>query len=127
MAYISALEVKEIRKELKKQFPKYKFSVRKEAYSVEVSILSSDLDFQSNFPEGESYLQVNQYYINDMWPTRLANDLNKIYSIIKSAPSKAVGGEEWYDNSDSMIDYFDTAFYINMSVGRWNKPYEQLS
>ena len=93
---------------------------------MEVTILSSDLDFQSNFSEGESYLQVNQYYINDMWPTRLATVLNKIHSIIKSAPAKAVGGKEWYDNSDSMIDYFDTAFYINMSVGRYDKPYEQI-
>ena len=28
------------------------------------------------------------------------------------------------DNSDAMIDYFDTAFYTNISIGKWNKPYE---
>jgi hypothetical protein len=23
-----------------------------------------------------------------------------------------------------MTDYFDTAFYVNLSVGKWDKPYE---
>ena len=31
----------------------------------------------------------------------------------------------WYDNSDSMTDYFVTAYYISMEVGSWNTPYVQ--
>ena len=25
---------------------------------------------------------------------------------------------------DSMIDYFDVSFYYDLSIGRWNKPFE---
>jgi hypothetical protein len=30
----------------------------------------------------------------------------------------------WYDNSDAMIDYFDTAYYVDINVGQWNKEYQ---
>jgi len=31
---------------------------------------------------------------------------------------------DWYDNSDSMSDYFDTKFYLDVDIGRWDKPYK---
>ena len=35
----------------------------------------------------------------------------------------AMYGSDWYDNSDVQTDYFDTAFYIDVNIGNWNKPY----
>jgi hypothetical protein len=29
----------------------------------------------------------------------------------------------YYYNSDAMTDYFDTAYYYYINVGKWNKPY----
>src|SRR5699024_7860683 len=29
-----------------------------------------------------------------------------------------------YDDSDGMIDYFDTNFYYDVSVGKWDKPFK---
>jgi hypothetical protein len=124
MAYISALEVKEIRKELKKEFPTYKFSVRKQQHSVAVNLLSSDIDLQREFQNpNESYEGINQYWLDDQWSAPVAKVFKKMLQIIKTAPAKAVGGEEWFDDSDSSTDYFNTAFYIEMSVGEWDKPY----
>jgi hypothetical protein len=28
-----------------------------------------------------------------------------------------------HDNSDIMTDYFDVGWYVNIYVGKWNKPY----
>lgn len=28
-----------------------------------------------------------------------------------------------HDNSDIMTDYFDVGWYIDVNIGRWNKPY----
>jgi len=28
-----------------------------------------------------------------------------------------------YDRSDSMTDYFDVGHYVNINIGRWNKPF----
>jgi len=32
-------------------------------------------------------------------------------------------GADWYDNSDAQTDYFDTAYYVDVNVGKWDKPY----
>ena len=45
---------------------------------------------------------------------------------MKTAPLVKGAGRGWYDNSDAMIDYFDTAYYMDISVGDWNKPYQQV-
>jgi hypothetical protein len=127
MAYISAEEVREIRKELKKEFPKYKFSVRKRQHSVSVNILKSDIEFRSQFRDPtEKYSPVNQYFIDKSWSKKNAKVLNKIVKIIKTAPGKAVDGQEWFDDSDIMTDYFHTAFYIDLQIGTWEKPYELI-
>lgn len=35
----------------------------------------------------------------------------------------AMHGAEWYDRSDIQTDYFDTAYYVDVNVGTWEKPY----
>ena len=30
-----------------------------------------------------------------------------------------------YDDSDGMIDYFSTKFYLHLEIGRWDKPFER--
>jgi len=58
---------------------------------------------------------------------RISICLEKIDKVIKKAPALAEGGREWYDRSDAMTDYFDTAFYYNISIGDYNKPYEKVA
>lgn len=123
MAYISATDVAAIRKELKSAFPGWKFSVRKGAgsLSVDVTVLQGDVDFSENLDNG--YCQVNQYWINDHWTNPAARDaLNRINDIMHHAPGRA-GGKKYFDESDSMTDYFHTAFYTHLSIGDWRKNY----
>jgi hypothetical protein len=124
MAYINANDVAQIRKELKEKFPKFKFGVRKGAgsLSVDVTIKSGPADFVE--PSGRGYIQVNQYHLGNYGPHE--KFLSEIVNIIKTAPSRGEGfhkGDVWYDRSDAMTDYFDTAFYFHINVGSWNKPY----
>ena len=127
MAFITALEVREIRKELKKQFPGWKFSVRGQHYtSVNVDILKGTADFAPDMRDPK-YEQVNQYYIDQGWNKANAYVLNKIKEIIKTAPANAKGGRVWYDKSDIQCDYFDTAYYYHIAVGKWDKPYELIA
>jgi uncharacterized protein YutD len=61
-------------------------------------------------------LVINPYH----YPTNYLGDsyffLKEIFEAMKSAA--------WYDRSDSMTDYFDTAYYIEVKVGDWTKPYQ---
>ena len=125
MAHISTEEVREIRKALKENFPKVKFSVTKRAHGlcVGVAIMKSEYDFSEIIGDR------GHASINPCWPEKYgvhAELFKKIVKIIKTAPAKAEGGEEWYDNSDIMTDYFDTAFYLMVEVGKWDKPYEMV-
>ena len=120
MAYISAEDVKAIRQELKAQFPKWKFAVRKGSgsLSVDVNILQGTAAF-----EGKDYAQVNQYWIKDRWKDEDDQAvLVKINEIMHNAPGRA-GGKQFFDESDAMTDYFHTAFYTHLSIGKWDKDY----
>lgn len=138
MAYISAEDVKAIRTELKAAFPKWKFGVRKGSgsLSVDVTVLQGDIDFIESYcakdvdansaawARKDRTVQINQYWIKDHWAhaPKARDALIRINEIMHNAPGRA-GGKAFYDNSDAMIDFFDTAFYTHLSVGSYNKPY----
>jgi hypothetical protein len=35
----------------------------------------------------------------------------------------AMYGPDYFDHSDSQSDYFHCSHYIDVSIGRWNRPY----
>lgn len=127
MAYISAKEVKAIREELKREFPKHRFSVTKDSggLAVGVSVMKGPEDILADIGEcyeGAGYAQINHYHTHMYGKHQKFFD--KVVEVIKTAPAKAEGGSAWYDNSDAMIDYFDTAFYMHVNVGKYGKGYQ---
>ena len=129
MAYINAKDVQAIRNELKEEFKKdIKFSVKKSNWNqVIVTLQQGTTDF-SDITDKDGYAQINQYWLDRTGDHKPL--FEKIINIIKTAPIRGEGyhkNKGWYDNSDSMIDYFDTAYYISMNVGSWNQPYVQTA
>jgi hypothetical protein len=77
--------------------------------------------YNGRVTEFSGYEQINHYHTHFYGKhEQLFNDIKEI---CHTAPAKADGGRAWYDNSDAMIDYFDTAFYVSINVGKWDKPY----
>lgn len=62
------------------------------------------------------HLDINQYHYKNHYIGESLNFLSEVFAALKSAG--------WYDKSDAMTDYFDTAYYYDVQVGRWNKPYQ---
>ncbi len=123
MSYISTEDVKKIRVALKNEFgKKLKFGVRKSPshHSVSVTIKSGTVDFSDIMRNTYDQVQVNHYHLQNYGVHQSL--FEKIVEIIKTAPSK-----KWYNNSDAMIDYFDVAFYFDLNVGDWDKPYEKVA
>ena len=136
MAYITTAEVKEIRTALKEEFgKKFKFSVSKRSggIAVTVAIMSGDVDLSSLWASknegdyGFGYTNINSYHITDKNYGDKVELFKKIDNIIKTAPAKAFGGRAYFDHSDSQTDYFHTAFYYDIEVGKWDKPYTQVA
>ena len=36
----------------------------------------------------------------------------------------AMRGTLYYNNDDMMTDYFDSAYFMSINIGKWNKPYK---
>lgn len=129
MAYISAEDVKAIREELKQAFPKWKFSVRKGSgsLSVDVNIMQGTCAFAEGFEksfQGRRYCQVNQYWIKDHWKDEDDQKaLIQINEIMHNAPGRRDPSRAYFDESDAMTDYFHTAFYTHLSIGKWDQDY----
>ena len=123
MSYISTEDVKKIRVALKNEFgKKLKFAVRKSpsCHSVSVTLKSGTVDFSDLMRNPNDHVPVNHYHLGNYGVHKSL--FEKIVEIIKTAPSK-----EWYNNSDAMIDYFDVAFYFDLNIGEWDKPYERVA
>lgn len=59
-------------------------------------------------------LEVNQFWYKEHFTGKALAALNDI------VPAMMAGN---HDRSDSQTDYFDVGWYINIHVGKWNKPY----
>jgi len=113
MAYISTQEVKNVRELLKTTFPKFKFSVSGgNSLELKVAIMSGPEDFSEVLGEWKS-VDINQYHLYQY------GKFEKLFAKM----FKAMKSQNWFDESDSMTDYFHTAYYFSLSIGKWNKPY----
>ena len=133
MAYISVEDVKMIRNALKKEMPQYKFSVVRDHHSsVTIAMMKgpafAEFEYFDRYTheykkgtlgQNNGYDQINTYHTGDFYGEENAAIFDKIVKIAKTAPTK-----QWYDDSDAMTDYFDTAYYIHLNVGKFGKDYE---
>lgn len=60
-------------------------------------------------------LDVNPYWFQEHFSGQAKKFLTEAYKALKSA--------DWYDESDAQSDFFDTAYYVDVNVGKWNTPY----
>ena len=142
MAYVSQEMKKDLAPQIKAVLKKYglkgSIGVRHHS-SLVVNIKSGILDLvgasnkhrieeakrRGNEPYIDNYIQVNENYVSDWMKAIGESKIAKFYDELVAA-MKGVGSQsvEWYNNSDIMTDYFDRAYYIDINVGQWNKPYE---
>jgi hypothetical protein len=108
---------------LKGENIKYSLRVR-DNMAITMTIKQGEIDFIGNWEQtnckkvDRDYLQVNQYWIKEHFSGKVAEVLLKIDNAMRSA--------DWYDKSDSMVDYFDTAYYYHIKIGDWDKPYKLI-
>mgnify|MGYP003658219548 CR=1 FL=1 len=106
MAFVSKQDKAELAPAIKAVLKKYKMkgsiSVRNHS-SLAVTIKEGVINF-GEYSHGNGYIQVNTYWINDHY-TGVARDFLT-------------------ELKDAMTDYFNRSHYIDITVGKWNKPYE---
>jgi len=134
MAYMNQERKAKIAQALKPVLAKYKVKgtlrVRNHT-AITLTLKSGPIDFIANSnrvcgsnhyqvsrgfrPNTNSYDQVNPYWFQDHYDGVAKEFLTEAFKALKAA--------DYYDNSDAMTDYFDTAYYYDLNIGRWDKPY----
>lgn len=73
-------------------------------------------NYDPNYNVGDS-IQVNEFYIKEHFTGKAQKALSELLTVMNSGN---------HDNSDSQIDYFDVGWYININIGKWDKPYRYI-
>jgi hypothetical protein len=138
MAYMNQERKQKISAKLKPILAKYgvkgSLSVRNHS-TIVLNLKSGSIDFIENYiktdtdkPYGNKLsqdqveyirnnksLDVNPYWFHEHFSDDAKNFLTEAMQALKSA--------DWYDESDAMTDYFNTAYYVDVNIGKWNSPY----
>lgn len=115
MAYVSQTDKKELAPAIKNVLKKYKM---KASISVNnhstlcVNIKSGVIDFDTR----DGYDDVNVYWIDTHYSGIARDFLNELLDAMK--------GPKYFNDDDTMTDYFSRSHYTDINVGKWNKPYE---
>jgi hypothetical protein len=122
MAYVSQKLKSEIAPVVKAVLKKYgvkgTLSVRNHSALV-LTIKSGKIDFITNRNEAggryhNHYIHVNRYHYDSQFT-------GKAVQFLKEALA-ALNKGNW-DKSDAQYDYFDVGWYVDVNIGKWNKPY----
>ena len=62
-----------------------------------------------------SYLDVNPYHYDKHFSGTALRFLDEVLDAMNDGN---------HDRSDSQSDYFDVGWYVDVNIGRWNKPYQ---
>lgn len=120
MPYLDKTYTKEVRQELKKQFPKFKFSVRTvDHHKLDVTILSGPMDLMSDVDSEFGYERINHFWVDKHY-----QDIPQKRDFLMDVLS--IMGREY--NSCEFVDgdYGDVpSFYLSLSIGQWDRPYVQ--
>jgi hypothetical protein len=66
------------------------------------------------FRPAVDYIDVNPFWYQDHFDGVAKKFLKEILTAMNDGN---------HDNSDIQTDYFDVGWYVDVNIGRWNKPY----
>jgi len=134
MAWMNQERKAQLAPDIKAVFAKYnvKGSISVNNHStLVVTVKSGNLDFigeanrwNREYAErtGQRFHPVTGYYQANPYKGA-AEFADKTIAAFFKELTAAMRGDLWYDYSDIMTDYFDTAYYLHINIGRWDKPY----
>ena len=130
-----------IREKLKKEFPNCVFSIQIQRYSMgqslhinlmqapfEVFDLIRTIDKHGNVIN-RGHAQLNHYSINNDYDTEKGYSngaylTREAWVVLQRAVK--LSNEYNFDESDIQTDYFSVNFYLQLSIGKWDKEFTKL-
>jgi hypothetical protein len=73
--------------------------------------------------EWSGYSRISDLVLNGTGSISLFRKDSDFYKLSEEIEREVKKALNYYNNDDTMTDYFDSAFYYEFSVGKWDKPY----
>ncbi len=130
MAYVSKEDKQIIQTRVKDLFKKRGFKGRvggQGSSTLKITITEGPLrlptgpGYEPKSEYGEETFWVNPYRFND------SDALSQEWKDFLNELDVAIKKDIWFDESDSMVDYFHTAFYISITIGTRDKSYKEAA
>lgn len=123
MAWMNQEKKSKIAAELKKVMPKdWKYSLSVHNHStIVLTIIAAPVDLVAACKyqnKDNGHVGINNYYLQDAFD----GELLEIFSKAKDALNI-----DNFDNSDIATDYFHVGHYVDMKIGKWNKPFQVIA
>lgn len=115
MAYMDQERKAKIAKNLKEVVPrswKYSLAVRHHS-SIVMTIMAAPVDLTN----GKDYVQVNVYHPDVHFVGGTLETMRNIIAVLNDGN---------HDRSEPQVDYFDVGWYVNVDIGKWNRPFEVI-
>jgi hypothetical protein len=66
----------------------------------------------------KDHYQANPYYPQNSFEGETLELMQKVNAVLY--------GCDYFDHSESQVDYYHCAYYVNINIGKWNKPFEYI-
>jgi hypothetical protein len=117
---------------LKNSGIKYSLAVRHHS-TIVMTIKSGPIDFIKNYLDQKDYsnMMLSPKELDTVTPHLTNINVNTYhYKTHFTGPASEILGKiidclnlDNYDRSDSQSDYYDVGHYVDVNIGRWDKPY----
>jgi hypothetical protein len=71
------------------------------------------------FQPADRSIQVNTYWAHEHFSGKAKEFLIEAIDALK--------GPDFFDHSDAQTDYFHRSHYVDINIGKWDKPYEHVA
>lgn len=119
MAYVSQDFKKEVAPVVKALLKKYKLKGSLSVHNhstLLLTITQGQINFLKDSPH--KYISINPYWLENSFSGQALEFLQKAVQALKAS--------KYFDHSDGLTDYFHCSHYINITIGKWNKPYQLI-
>jgi hypothetical protein len=140
------LIAKNVREQLKKEFPKCKFSVvASTVRTLEISLMSAPFEVFAPLPGNkDQHATMSEFTLRDPFEKHTGLQISSVTREWEEIPAGfatcngeyiskeawkvlqravIIGTKENWDRSDSQSDYYDVNYYFSIQVGKWDKPF----
>lgn len=119
MAYVSQEFKKEIAPVVKALLKEYGLKGSLSVHNhntLSLTITQGEINFLKDSPH--KYTSINPYWLENSFSGRALEFLKRAVQALKTS--------KYFDHSDGLTDYFQCSHYININIGKWDKPYELI-